>query len=204
MDNYTYILWLHIFSGFLALIVGLIPMVTKKGSKKHIVSGRIYFYAMFGVFLTTIMMFFIKPHRLLFLLLIGIFSFYNTWSGVRFLHYKKANDKVRQLDWVISSLVFSAGLSMVVLGLYNFTQASLGQGVLYLVFGSICTSLAGTDLAFLSRQTKGQDPGNSWLQKHVIRMGGSYIATFTACSGGSNNFCCIEEDEEASSIGGEP
>lgn len=71
MEIHKYILWVHVASGFLALFVGLIPMITKKGSRKHIVSGRIYFYAMFGVFLTSTLMFLLQPGRLLFLFLIA-------------------------------------------------------------------------------------------------------------------------------------
>ncbi len=188
MEAYTLILWAHITSGFTALLVGLLPMVTEKGSKEHIISGRVYFYAMLGVFLTSTMMFAIKPHKLLFLFLIGVFSFYNTLSGVRYLAYKKQHTAVKQLDWVSSSVVFSAGLSMVVLGLYNFYTGSMGQGVLYLVFGGICTLQAGKDLHFFMQLNKGIDPGKTWLVQHVARMGGSYIATFTAFNVVNNFF----------------
>lgn len=188
MEIYTIILWAHIVSGFTALLVGLIPMVTPKGSRKHIISGRIYFYAMFGVFLTSTMMFAIKPQKLLFLFLIGIFSFYNTLSGVRYLSYKKQDTRVKQFDWVISSLVFSAGSSMVILGLYNFYSGGMGQGTLYLVFGLICASQAGKDLHFFTQLNKGIHPGKTWLIQHVSRMGGSYIATFTAFNVVNNFF----------------
>lgn len=188
MELYTIVLWAHIIAGFTALLVGLVPMLTKKGSRKHVVSGRIYFYAMFGVFLTSSLMFSMKPEKLLFLFLIGIFSFYNTLSGVRYLSYKKQHTKVKQLDWVISSIVFSAGLSMIVLGLFNFYLSSVGQGVLYLVFGTICASQAGKDLHFFLQLNSGLDPGKKWLIQHVSRMGGSYIATFTAFSVVNNFF----------------
>lgn len=180
MDSYTYILWVHIASGFIALLVGLITMATKKGGRNHIFSGRIYFYAMLGVFLTSCLMFFFKPEKLLFLFLIGIFSFYNTLSGVRLLYYKNKGKKSRKLDWFICSFVFCIGLTMVGLGIKALIIGNIGRAVLYIVFGTICFLISGSDLKFLLDQDKGLNAPGAHLTKHVIRMGGSYIATFTA------------------------
>jgi len=149
MEGYSYFLWVHIFSGFTALISGLVTMATKKGSAKHIFIGRIYFYSMLVVFLTTVAMFAFKPQKLLFLFLIGIFSFYNSLSGVRLLYYKKSELPSRKADWVIASFVFCTGLTMVVLGCYKLLNSNTGPAILYLVFGTLCSIMASTDLSFL-------------------------------------------------------
>lgn len=180
MDIYKLILWTHIVAGFVALLMGLVTMATQKGSARHITTGRIYFYAMFAVFLTSTLMFAFKPQKLLFLFLIGIFSFYNTLSGVRLLYYKNSQVKSRRLEWVICSFVFCSGLTMVALGCYQLILQNTDQAILYLVFGVISALMAGSDLSFLAQQDKGENQPGAQLIKHVSRMGGSYIATFTA------------------------
>ncbi len=182
MNTYSIILTIHVICGFSALLFGLGPMLTEKGGRLHIQFGKVYFYAMFGVFLTSSLMFCFKPNRLLFLFLIGIFSFYNTFSGSRAVLYKKYIAPIATLDWIVAGLVAVAGMAMIGLGGYSFLIGRSNLGVLYVVFGSICANLSFSDLRFFSRYQKGSIPTDSkhWLYKHVTRMGGSYIATFTA------------------------
>ncbi len=182
MDLYSILLTIHVICGFSALLFGLGPMVTKKGGRLHVQLGRVYFYTMFGVFLTSSLMFCFKPDHLLFLFLIGVFSFYNTFTGSRAVLYKKVTKPIAKLDWIVATLVAMAGVAMIGLGGYNILLGKTGLAILYIVFGSICTSLSFSDLRFFYKQQKGIAPldPKHWLYKHIIRMGGSYIATFTA------------------------
>lgn len=182
MDAYNIILAAHVFSGFLALGVGLVPMLSAKGSKLHIFSGRIYFWAMFGVFLTTSTMYFFKPDHLLFLFLIGIFSFHNTFSGSRIVRYQKNKGQVSLLDWVVGGCVAIAGITMISMGVLSFLNDKMPLGILYTVFGSVCLSNAIKDIVFFYKYQLGNGISNpkSWLYRHISRMGGSYIATVTA------------------------
>ncbi len=188
MEIYSILLTLHIISGFTALIIGLVPMIGQKGSTRHIVSGKIYFWASFGVFLTSSSMFFFKPDELLFLLLVGIFSFYQTFSGARIVRYKNPQKRIAPLDWSVGGLVLIAGLSMIFLGGRSLYTGIVGLGILYLVFGTLCTGLALMDLKdFYQRHIGDWPEKRHWLFRHVSRMGGSYIATFTA-------FCVVNVD----------
>jgi len=182
MNTYALILALHVFAGFTALLVGLVPMFTAKGSSRHVQSGKVYFWAMFGVFLTSSAMFFFKPDRLLFLFLIGIFSFYLTFTGSRAVRYKKRGSQVAPLDWAVAGVVSVAGLVMLGMGVWCFYKGSTGGGILYSVFGGICASNAIRDLFSFHRfqNNIGTHDPNAWLYQHISRMGGSYIATFTA------------------------
>jgi uncharacterized membrane protein len=90
-------LYLHIFAGFTALATGLIPMFSKKGSKTHTTWGKVYFWAMFVVALTALIRFQMKLN-LIFLSGIAVFSFYNTFTGVRLIR-RKTNPKPEFIDW---------------------------------------------------------------------------------------------------------
>lgn len=182
MEPYKVILILHVVSGFSALFGGLVPIFAKKGSKLHTKGGWIYFWAMFGVLLTTIALFSIKPDRLLFLLLVGIFSFYNAFSGVRSIRFKKPVNKATLLDWGIAGLVSLCGFSMISLSIYYFSTPTgvQAQAVLFLVFGSICLFQAVEDLLRFKKIASGLLPKKERLIMHIGRMGGAYIATCTA------------------------
>lgn len=182
MDTYSLILTLHIFSGFTALLIGLLPMFTAKGSPRHVLSGKVYFWAMFGVFLTSSSMFFFKPDELMFLLLIGIFSFYLTFTGARAVRYKRAGGKIAGLDWAVAVLVAGAALLMEGMAIWSMVNGATGMAILYGVFGTICAINAFRDLYRFYRfqNNIGNFDRQAWLYLHISRMGGSYIATFTA------------------------
>lgn len=186
MEIYKIILIIHVISGFSALIIGLIPMFSKKGSKLHIQTGKVYFWAMFGVFFTSSLMFFFKPERLLFLFLVGIFSFYQTFSGRRILKYKDPNTAIATFDKMIAALVSASGIAMILLSAYSIFNEQVGRGIVYIVFGTLLASQGISD--FLKfRNMQNQEP-KFWLRQHIKRMGGSYIATFTAFIVVNNNF----------------
>ncbi len=175
------LLVIHVISGFTALFVGLVPMFSKKGSKLHNNSGWVYFFGMFGVFVTSTFLFLMEPERLLFLMLIGVFSFYMTFSGVRAVQYKKRSTPIANLDWIVAGLVGLAGLVMLGLGINAILQNTQGMGILYLVFGTVCLLNGGTDLQYFQGRRMGTAPlKRFWLHHHAVRMGGSYIATLTA------------------------
>lgn len=182
MEVYSSILILHVISGFTALIVGLIPMFSKKGGLLHIRSGKVYFWAMFGVFLTSSLMFCIKPERLLFLFLVGIFSFYQTFSGSRIVKYKKPSVPISFIDKAIAFIMGISGLVMLGLGIHSCLKGNTGTGIIYLVFGGVLTFQGVTDFYLYTRTWENRIKNNPkfWMYRHINRMGGSYIATFTA------------------------
>ena len=182
MEIYKIILTLHVISGFTALFGGLVPMLAKKGSRLHVRGGWIYFCAMTGVLISTIALFTMKPDKLLFLLLVGIFSFYIAFSGVRAVRFKRPKNLAAPLDWIVAGLVAICGLAMISLSCVNFLSAEgiFDLGVLFLVFGGICTIQAVADLLKFRQLVNGIPLKQPWLAAHIIKMGGAYIATCTA------------------------
>jgi uncharacterized membrane protein len=171
-----YILWIHIFAGGIALIMGLVPMVTEKGANLHKQSGRIYFWAMFIIFITALLRF--RPEmRMVFLDCIAIFSFYNTFTGRRLVQMKDIGE-VKTIDWIAlyTAMIFGAiMIGIAIWALVNnvvFLWATLG------FFGWRCLRLAVIDWQIF--KGKKQTENLHWFYNHIARMIGSYIATLTA------------------------
>lgn len=80
MENWYYsILVVHVVSGYTALTSGAVVMITKKGNRVHRLLGRIFFYSMMGVTVSSFALSFYK--NIPFLFYIGIFVFYQAYSG---------------------------------------------------------------------------------------------------------------------------
>jgi hypothetical protein len=169
-------LGLHIVAGGVALIIGLIPMFSKKGSILHIQSGKIYYWAMFLVFITAILRF--RPEiKLIFLECIAIFSFYNTFTGRR-LAQMKSGLNPQLIDWVALYTAFLFASIMAVVAVWGFINNNTFVGVTLGVFSMFCFRLAMTDWQIFNKRIV---PENMhWMLNHIARMAGSYIATLTA------------------------
>jgi len=182
MEYYKIILGIHIVSGFGALFGGLFPMFAKKGSRLHVLTGWIYFWAMFGGFITTTAMFCLKQSPgMLFLMLIGILSFHLTLSGVRAVALKKKGTKATLFDWLSSGFVLLCGVTMVGLSIYHWiNESSAFFYILFAVFGVVTFESARENLVEHNKRRKGIENSKHWMYLHVTKMGGAYIATTTA------------------------
>jgi uncharacterized membrane protein len=177
-------LYVHIAAGFLALVTGLVPMFSQKGGKAHVLWGKVYFWAMFVVAFTALIRFQMKLN-LIFLTGIAVFSFYNTFTGVRLIH-RKDNGKPIFIDWFASILGVICSFGMVYFSYLASKMESVHYTILFLVFGIFMFVLAFEDLRIFAgiksiESEKGTPvPVRYWFQNHISRMGGSYIATVTA------------------------
>jgi hypothetical protein len=175
-------LYLHIFAGFTALTTGLVPMFSKKGSNTHKTWGAFYYWAMFIVALTAIIRFQMKLN-LIFLTGIAIFSFYNTFTGVRLIR-RKNNPKPEFSDWFGAILMVISSLGMLYFSYLAYQKDNTFYTVLFTVFGLFMLFLSFEDLrVFMGRKLIDNEvplQTRYWFQNHISRMGGSYIATVTA------------------------
>ncbi|WP_144080131.1 hypothetical protein [Flectobacillus major] len=169
-------LFIHILSGFLALIVGLVAMIAKKGGKTHVIWGKVYYYAMMSVAITALIRFQMEV-RLIFLGCIAIFSFYNTFTGVRLIRMKRGIQPTA-LDWTGAIIALLGALVMLGFGIWAFSKGITFYFVLFFVFGAFSMALAVQDLLVFIGKKKVENI--HWLLNHISRMGGSYIATVTA------------------------
>ena len=95
---HSFSLWIHVAAGMTALFVAPGAMIAKKGKMWHRRWGKIYFWCMFIVVVSAVVVASVKPN--LFLLLLAVFSFYLSFSGYRVLYRKKPGTAVPLLDWV--------------------------------------------------------------------------------------------------------
>jgi uncharacterized membrane protein len=175
MDWIEKAMLLHVVAGALSLVTGLLVFVLKKGTSFHIRIGRVYFWSMALVFITSVYVSVMKNN--LFLLLIGFFSFYLVFSGIE---YNKIRS-ITKTTWKQYTHVFSFGacfLIMVLFGLYAVFTSQMALGIILLVFGGIGASLSWNDVKFYIFK-RPREP-RSWMKEHIGRMTGSYIAAFTA------------------------
>jgi uncharacterized membrane protein len=170
------LLVLHIAGGTVALISGLVAMLTAKGSKTHRLAGKIYFGGMTAVFVGAVIV--ALGHHKDFLLMIGFFSYYLTVRGYRVLFLKKLNQgqKPVLVDWVIISVSAIFILALFGWGIWALTLGS-GMGITGIVFGTIGSVFLFQDVrSFVSPPKEKMH----WWFTHIGSMAGSYISAVTA------------------------
>ena len=167
----------HIAAGFTALLVGLIPMFLEKGNRLHKRAGLIYVYCMIIVAATAILLCLLQPFKMmrLFLAGIAIFSFYLCMTGWRATKQKKS--RLAIADKALTFVTLFVSLAMIGFGISLLaTNGASFLPVVFTFFGVQTLVFAGRDLQLMIKPTEKMH----WFFQHFTRMGGSYIATFTA------------------------
>jgi len=170
------VLLLHIAGGIVALISGLIAMLSRKGGKSHRIAGKIYFWGMTAVFIGAVVV--AIGHRNDFLLMVGFFSYYLTVRGYRILSLKKLDQgqKPAALDWLIISISAIFIVALFGFGIWIFLKGS-GMGVPAVVFSAVGFSFLFVDVKNFITPPKEK---MHWWFTHISSMGGSYISATTA------------------------
>lgn len=167
METVAYaLLILHIIAGMTCLLTGILAIVAKKGGKIHALSGNTYFYAMFTVIVTAVVLSVYRGN--IFLLLISSFSFYMAWAGVRSIRNKSL--KANVLDWIFLGVAVITSASMI-----------LTFNIVLMVFGILlCVNIVQEITTFIQARKSEFEKTNKWLIRHIGMMLGSFIATTTA------------------------
>ena len=162
----------HIIGGSIALLSAAIALATKKGGSQHKFFGKLYVSGMLAVFLSAVPLAVLKNN--VFLLLIGVFSFYLVFSGFRFARNKTGQPRI--WDWVAISLILLSAIGMWVVS-YSFYRVENGQWVTLFIFGAIATILGTTDAAAWAKR---EATGKKRIARHLTNMMAGTIATVTA------------------------
>lgn len=173
---------LHILSGFLAICILWLPVVTKKGGKIHTRIGWVYVGAMTSVSVTAL---FMGIYRLSwdagsdpdaipfswFLIFIAILSAATAWYGIRVLRFKRRQRMHRNfLDLLFPAALFVSGIGIVIYGW--FIEFPLLQ-----YFPLLGLFLGGTQLIYWLTVPKSR---SHWIVEHIVGMLSCCIATITA------------------------
>ena len=167
-----FLLPIHILAGTIALLCAALAVLSEKGKKIHVLSGRTYFWSMVVIFLTAIPMSIITSN--IFLFLIAIFSFYLAFAGMRFARNRKG--VATTLDWTAVDLMILSGLGMWILSAIYFSNNN-SQYIVLLVFGFLAIALGYADFRSYKNKTA---TGKERLSRHLTNMMGGTIAVITA------------------------
>ncbi|MBL42405.1 MAG: hypothetical protein CMM49_07095 [Rhodospirillaceae bacterium] len=167
-----FLLPIHIIAGTIALFCAAMSVLSEKGKKVHVLSGRAYFWGMATIFLTAIPMSIISSN--IFLFLIAIFSFYLAFAGMRFARNRKGVATI--LDWIAICLMIFSGIGMWVLAVIYFLNSNT-QYIVLLVFGFLSITLGYADFRSYKNNSA---TGKERISRHLTNMMGGTIAVITA------------------------
>ena len=163
---------IHILGGTIALLSAIMAILSEKGKKIHVLSGRTFFWSMLTIFLTAIPMSIITSN--IFLFLIAFFSFYFAFAGIRFARNRKGIATTS--DWIAVGLMILSGVGMWTLAAVLFMNNN-SMYIPLLVFGFGAIVLGYGD--FKSHKNK-TAIGKERIGKHLQNMIGGTIAVITA------------------------
>jgi hypothetical protein len=162
----------HAALGGISLVSGFIAAITKKGSRTHIISGRIFYYSLGGSILLSLIAANMPDHYNPFLFSVGIFSGYFILIGKRAIQYKSPTHSFT-VDKIIHFIMLLTCFLMVVVPLIVSKSFHIVAGVFGLL-GFIFAIRNLLDLRHLDQVRK------NWLKMHIGNISGGYIASVTA------------------------
>ncbi len=176
---------IHVAAGSLALLSGIVPMLSPKGNKLHRRAGKLYSRSMLVVLVTAIVLAVLLPlvygtQLNLFLFIVGLFSYYFVYSGLRAFKYHKPpkNKPPRIADKAAAALLLLSGLFLIG---YNFYLKGLAiPNPILIIFGLFAIIMSIADLRRFQQPFDAKLGKFNWFYLHLVRMVGSYIAAFTA------------------------
>ena len=173
------LIYVHIIVGGIALICGPAAMIVDKGSDRHRLFGKIFFYSMMIVASSAIIIASSPKHRNIFLIVIGVFSAYMPLSAYRILHLKflHKNQKPKIADWDISVYMACFAALMIYYSIHQFMKGIINEAIILWVFSGIAIMMLRNDYIIFTKKMQGP---NFWLYVHIARMIGATIAAYTA------------------------
>lgn len=181
-ELFTPLLALHIAMGFAAVVVGLAPMLTAKGSRPHRLSGRLFVVVMTILLVAAWLM--TAMHFSAYLLALSATATFHVFSGVRVLGRKRpdlrAEDRARTIDWIAAAGVIVVGfavLALIMTGRSDGPPAVSGG----LAFAAL--SFGVWDLWRFARPKDWPFSPNLWTYEHLTKMLSAYSAVLSAFSG---------------------
>lgn len=179
MTDYTFIhntnIVIHVVAGSIALLLGIIDLITKKGGNWHKKSGNYFLILLIIVVLTGLIGVFIFK-RNTFLLIITVLSAYYGFSGYRILQTKSNSPKLIDISVAIVSLISVSYF------LYYFKSIGMYWSpiIVYSTVGALLMIVAYDFIRYLIPKKTYR---NMWLYEHIFKMIGAFTALLSAFSG---------------------
>ena len=165
----------HVSAGSIALILGTIALISKKGGKVHTKSGKIFTLLLVIIVLTALLGVFVFG-RNTFLLVITVLSAYYGFSGYRILITK--SNKPQFID------IFVAVLSLISVSYFLYYLKENGMYwspvIIYSTVGALVMIISYDFIRYFIPKIK---YGRLWLYEHIFKMIGAFTALLAAFSG---------------------
>ncbi|MCB0521136.1 MAG: hypothetical protein H6577_12415 [Lewinellaceae bacterium] len=171
--------YIHVLAGVLTLLAGPVAILSNRNMKLHRIAGKIFFYSMSIVVLSSVVSFVKHPQAVFYQFLLGIAVLvgYNILRAIRAIQFMKGASPGgfdKGLVWFtgLSGLTMLAGAAV-----YINKGSGVALPILFTVFG------LGTLLDSLKFHRMIESPGISkgwWLRLHVLSMFTAIIASTTA------------------------
>ncbi|MEM6768711.1 MAG: hypothetical protein AAF824_25870, partial [Bacteroidota bacterium] len=168
---------IHVISGTLGLVLGIVALLSLKGGKVHNTSGRYFLLLMIVVILTGLIGVFVFG-RNTFLLVITVLSGYVAFSGFRTLK-DKAN-KPKALDMIVAIVSLLALFYF----LYYFKKIGMiwAPVIIYSTVGALLLVVTYDFIRYLIPTTI-YKKHKLWLYEHIYKMTSAFGALLAAFSG---------------------
>jgi hypothetical protein len=167
----TYLIYIHAAFGGLALLAGLVALLARKGKAIHKKSGILFYYTMLISAIMALIISTLPNHKSPFLFSIAIFSSYFILTGYRALKFK--TNPVKPIDKLLSWVMIITAFTMILFPILLEQKIN----IVLTVFGIVGLSLSIRDLLMYRQPDKLK---KAWLQLHLGKMIGGYIAATTA------------------------
>jgi uncharacterized membrane protein len=154
----------HVATGTVVLVSGLISMIAKKGGKAHILAGKLYYFAMLVVLISSLYLALNKGSWFFFY--IAVFSFYLLHTGRRY-----AQLKTHPIAWYDYVVLGASGVCIVAM------IASLNP--ILISFGAIYAFVIAQEVYNLVKLSPAELKKIA-IRQHITGMVASYIAATTA------------------------
>jgi len=104
-------IWTHAGLGGIALCLGLVALISKKGSLPHRKTGLVFFYSMTVSAIISLIVTLLPGHTSPFFFCISLLTLYLLLSGKRCLKFKRPNPSVH-VDRLLAAAVIVTGIGM--------------------------------------------------------------------------------------------
>lgn len=178
----SWLIYLHIFAGAVALCTFVIPLVSKKGGGLHVKVGKLYVYSMAFVVISSLI---ITPWRAffdssrttssisfsIFLFFIAILTATALWSGLSVLKFKQRESPSHRIFHIGPPiLLLILGFATQVLGIFQ-------KNLLLIIFPFVSYFIVKDQLQYWLKKP---DTKMHWWYFHMNNMITACIATVTA------------------------
>ena len=166
---------IHVLAGSIALLLGAIALLTRKGQQAHIKSGR-WFIVLLSIVIVTGSIGVFVFRRNTFLLVITILAGYNGFSGYRVLLTK--SNKPKLVD-VLAAVI---SLFSVLYFLYYFKRIGMiwTPVIIYSTVGALLLVISYDFVRYIIPSSSYK---KLWIYEHIYKMIGAFSALLAAFTG---------------------